>query len=135
MVVSFIIAVPFRGAAPCGRPHPHYEQHSPDPTPPPGFLQGFFRDASRQPSRQHDSFAATPLHVLKRAQCGQALGPNRAQKILTCGDFLKFDDVERADLTDAATADKASRLRRTVETRRRRRPKPFLSSRSSTIRR
>ena len=36
MVVSFMIAVPYLGAAPCGRPHPYYEHDRPDPTPPPG---------------------------------------------------------------------------------------------------
>src|SRR6266436_6481070 len=42
MVVSFMIAVPYLGAAPCGRPHPCYEHHHPDPTPPPGLLSKNF---------------------------------------------------------------------------------------------
>ncbi|MER6945930.1 Tn3 family transposase [Nonomuraea sp. NPDC000554] len=29
--------------------------------------------------RQHDSFAETALHFLERAQCGQALGPDRSR--------------------------------------------------------
>lgn len=36
MVVSFTIAAPHLRAAPRGRPHPCYEPHRPDPTPPPG---------------------------------------------------------------------------------------------------
>nr|WP_241825293.1 transposase [Micromonospora sp. CB01531] len=47
-----MIAVPYLGAAPRGRPHPCYEHHRPDPTPPPGFLLRTFRDAGRQRSRQ-----------------------------------------------------------------------------------
>src|SRR6266568_3933870 len=58
MVVSFMIAAPYLGAAPCGRPHPcyeHHHHHHPDPTPPPGFLSknfsgNFSRDAGRQRS-------------------------------------------------------------------------------------
>src|SRR5262245_14864917 len=33
MVVSFMFALPFLAPAPCGRPHPGYERHRPDPTP------------------------------------------------------------------------------------------------------
>src|SRR5215470_8723092 len=42
MVLSFMTAAPYLGAAPCGRPHPCYEHHHPDPTPPPGFLSKNF---------------------------------------------------------------------------------------------
>src|SRR6516225_695472 len=58
MVVSFMFAAPYLGAAPCGRPHPCYEHHRPDPTPLPGLLRRIFRDAvvieptARQVSRR-----------------------------------------------------------------------------------
>src|SRR5215469_8578196 len=36
-----MIAAPYLGAAPCGRPHPCYEHHRPDPTPLPDFVEEF----------------------------------------------------------------------------------------------
>jgi hypothetical protein len=48
MVVSFMIVAPFTWR-PCGRPHPHYEQHRPDPTPSRISLKKFRRDADLHP--------------------------------------------------------------------------------------
>ncbi|MEU5726333.1 transposase [Micromonospora sp. NPDC047738] len=65
-----MIAVPYLGAAPRGRPHPCYEHHRPDPTPPPGFLKELFRDAGRQRSRQtlpHAVLVVDHFHVVQLA--------------------------------------------------------------------
>src|SRR5262249_14495003 len=63
MVVSFTIAAPYLGAAPGGRPHPCYEHHHPDPTPPPGLLSQNFSGApavSDPTARQFRGDSAPP---------------------------------------------------------------------------
>ncbi|MEU6409149.1 hypothetical protein [Microbispora sp. NPDC046933] len=115
MVVSFMIAFLHLGAAPCGRPHPCYEHHHPDPTPPPDF----FEEISGTPVvRDHDSFAATALRLLLVRTEGVAEGFRPAKGVLFFEDpaitskILALERPAFAHPGDVLTVSELFRLRR-----------------------
>src|SRR5919109_2518608 len=83
-MVTWVVVVSFMLVAPLPWRRPLWAASPLPRTPPPRSdtaLPDFFEELSRTPvvsDPKADSFAATALH--KRAQCGQALGPDRARR-------------------------------------------------------
>src|SRR6266542_2452511 len=84
MVVSFMIAVPLPWRRPLWAASPLLRTPPPRSDTPSRTSLKNFPGRRSSSLRQHDSFAATALRLLKHAQRGQAPGPDRPiTKILT----------------------------------------------------